>query len=1101
MTRDPFYQQIVERLCGTLDEELFERCAADLLRRIYPTLVPIRGGNDGGMDGACADGQGPAFPLITTTGEDVIGNLRGSLNSYRLNGGTRNLAISATSQKLTPVRRRNLEEAANSFGVTLINVHDQSAFADLLYRSPEWCRELLNLVGDPPLLSALPLTCRPQLDLALIGRDEDLTWLTDTPGDLLVIGQPGAGKTFLLTQLARSDGGLFVRSRDLTQIANALRSQQPNALLIDDAHASGNLIEQLRHLRLELGADFRIIADCWPGAEDVVATQLGISSRAVRRLPRLPRGRILDIIRACGIRGPNDLLHELVRQANGRPGLAVTLCQLCLQEDSTRPVALADALCRDTRVFFEQLVGRQAITVLSCFAVGGIAGMELSQVAEFLRLPIAEVHSIATQLASGGVVEDAGNNRLLVQPEPLRHALVRDTFFNGPARLPIAGLLDLAGETATQTVIGACHRGANVDNHLLTARMSTALQDRTWLEFAFLGDWACRWALQNRPTSLAAIAPAALQWIPRIAIPLLLDQYARDGQKVLRVIADWIASAAPGSDQVVFRRHALLDSILEWTDSSNHPNVAIAAFALALSPGFEYHESNPADRRSFRICRGVVLPDECTRIQQFWPRVRDRLCGIPVVAWKPIMDMIRGWAWPYNLGGSPDAEHRRMLIEFAMQMLRDCAGIAQHHCGFVRWARRIAQLHNTELDVVISEEFLTLFPIQDGILDPAELDRQQTAIRELSERWSLEQPNDVARRIVSFETSLHEIEEDRWPQWTPALCDQIAQQAADPIAWLTALQEAGARVELFAPFLRRVVVRGDPGWQECLSNALNDSVLRPCAVALILTMPNPTAELSERAWASLAGLGELVRSLVHNHCLSVDAVRRFLRHDDSKIAASAAFAIWYATVEHVVPPELYADWRRIIVADGSDVTSDMVRADPDLPFEWLAARIKENNLHLWYHGIAHEVLDSLPLSRRIQLLPYISTDYYGHEHVKHIVGSDLEVFAALVNDAGLKPLHLVPLQDREFNDIWTAKALMALDAGNSADELYHATISSGWHWQNSESAMYQRVAEGFQSLVRHPDHRLQEIGRRGVDCCMRQRAEALRTERIEELCE
>ena len=58
MIRDPFYRQIIDRLDGTVDPELFEQCAADLLREIYPTLVPIRGGADAGMDGAIADALG-----------------------------------------------------------------------------------------------------------------------------------------------------------------------------------------------------------------------------------------------------------------------------------------------------------------------------------------------------------------------------------------------------------------------------------------------------------------------------------------------------------------------------------------------------------------------------------------------------------------------------------------------------------------------------------------------------------------------------------------------------------------------------------------------------------------------------------------------------------------------------------------------------------------------------------------------------------------------------------------------------------------------------------------------------------------------------------
>src|SRR4051794_6645809 len=87
MTRDLFYQQIVARLRGPLDPTAFEACAADLLRPFYPGLSPVRGGSDAGRDGAIPDGDGRAYPLVCTTGEDVIGNLRGSLQSYLDQGG------------------------------------------------------------------------------------------------------------------------------------------------------------------------------------------------------------------------------------------------------------------------------------------------------------------------------------------------------------------------------------------------------------------------------------------------------------------------------------------------------------------------------------------------------------------------------------------------------------------------------------------------------------------------------------------------------------------------------------------------------------------------------------------------------------------------------------------------------------------------------------------------------------------------------------------------------------------------------------------------------------------------------------------------------
>src|SRR5258707_8950643 len=104
---DPFYEEILKVLAGPLDKDRFELCAASLLTREFPTLVPIRGGTDSGMDGVTA-GDGPF--LVCTTGKEVIRNLTGSLKSYLKNGGTHRSLVLATSQELSQTRRQNLQK-------------------------------------------------------------------------------------------------------------------------------------------------------------------------------------------------------------------------------------------------------------------------------------------------------------------------------------------------------------------------------------------------------------------------------------------------------------------------------------------------------------------------------------------------------------------------------------------------------------------------------------------------------------------------------------------------------------------------------------------------------------------------------------------------------------------------------------------------------------------------------------------------------------------------------------------------------------------------------------------------------------------------------
>ena len=145
MIRDPFFLQIKERLAGILDPESFERCAVDLLRTAYPTLVPISGGSDAGMDGAIGDAEGETYPLVSTTSEDVIGNLTNNLKSYIDNGRKRRKVVLATSRNLTPKRMLNLFNRAEQLGFTLINVYDQTAMTYLLYRNTMICTRYANL--------------------------------------------------------------------------------------------------------------------------------------------------------------------------------------------------------------------------------------------------------------------------------------------------------------------------------------------------------------------------------------------------------------------------------------------------------------------------------------------------------------------------------------------------------------------------------------------------------------------------------------------------------------------------------------------------------------------------------------------------------------------------------------------------------------------------------------------------------------------------------------------------------------------------------------------------------------------------------------------
>lgn len=325
---DAHHRAILDALGRRLDPETFEACAVALLSRAWPTLVPVRGGGDDGFDGAVADGHGEPFPLIVTTGERLVSNFARSLDQATSKRWKFTRALFATPRRTTPHSRRKLYDAARTRGVTLNQTCDQDWFAQSLYREPEWCKRLLGVTGRPAALSLFPATHRPLLGDSVLGRKEEMAWLRKQKTDCLLVGEPGAGKTFLLRSLALEGHARFLVDNDRTQIASDLRRLRPAAVIIDDAHVDPDQITRLDQIRSETKAEFRIIATSWPGDAETVRSTLQVGTSQEMRLHRIDADTMVEIIKSFGIHGPDRLLYMIRVQAAGRPGLAATLAHL-----------------------------------------------------------------------------------------------------------------------------------------------------------------------------------------------------------------------------------------------------------------------------------------------------------------------------------------------------------------------------------------------------------------------------------------------------------------------------------------------------------------------------------------------------------------------------------------------------------------------------------------------------------------------------------------------------------------------------------------------------------------------------------------------------
>lgn len=897
MVGDPLYRAIEERLGGRLDPEIFERCVVDLLWEVHPALAPIRGGEDGGMDGVIADSRaGVALPLVVTTARDVPGNLGKSLESYRRNGGTASEVVLATSRPLTARKRRNLRGRARESGFVLRQIHDHADLVGRLYRSPVWRKELLGLTGDPPALSVLPGSARPWRALELVGRDDELDRLRDAGSDVVISGQPGAGKTALLEKLAREGEGLFVVSRDIGRFADAYREQKPPRVFIDDAHLDAvggrdSLLGKLSRLRRELDMKFRIMATTWTGHEGDVRRRLFLSREHILPVGTLERAAMTEIVRGVNPRFTDLLIREILDRSEGRPGLAVALARWAQRGELTDLVSgrlLLGEIGKDLPS------PERTLDALAPFALADKHGMRLPAAAEALRWPESELRHALRPVSGAGIlreVDDRGLHNRFVRVEPggLRVALVERAYF-GPRVLgmPVEPALRQVDDplAGTRTLIQVLRRGGRVPHRLIQERLeelhSSSWSGDLWERYVRTGEEAARWVMEKHPDRAVSVGGAALEVVPDSALDALLNASSEGPPGTddpTPIIENWVRSALPGKDALE-RRIAVIERLVVRNRSTH----------------------GPLGDSGIRCARRIV----------------------------------EEWTGNHLRYGHRPAT-RRAIEQKAPRMLRDVVALADRAPGIVMWAHRQARDGKLEADLPKLKDPLLdrLFPDPRYLWDdPFPTEAIRATASEFAEEWRREDPAAVARRMMYYERQ-RKLAGHMYPDVLGQVPDALAQRVAEPLTWLEAFADLEAPASWVQPLLEAAVTvapaSGAP-WRIVAPEARYDLLCTRLAPSL----PRLSETAAEHVLEAVRSVVATRHDLVPWSDLSRVWQRLLLRDSNPRVRAAAATALWRAHRGHR-PSGALGELLANAVVESSDpaLLRELLSADPRTACAWV----------------------------------------------------------------------------------------------------------------------------------------------------------------------
>lgn len=1112
---DPHHRAIIEGLNDTLDREVFEACAVELVGQDGWSVVHVRGGKDSGFDGAVAGGDGEPFPLIVTTSKDQADqrrNIKQSLDQARRDGLRSDRAIFAMSRRLTPHVRGKLFEFSRELGVVLVQAYDQDWFAYRLYRNPHWCTRLLGLSGRPRALSSFPKTSRPVVGDQVFGRETDLQWLMSRKGDCLLVGGPGSGKTFLLRSLVLQGQALFLVDGDLEQIANDLRELQPSAVIIDDAHAYPDLIESFAQIRRQVGADeARIIATSWPSDAKGIRQKLQLGDRDARELSLIDANTMVEIIKSFGITGPTELTALIRQQADGRPGLAATLAHLCLKGDLWQ-VASGEALVGELASQLNSTLKIDVKLLLAPFALGGDAGLHKHDVAQVLGMSPLDMSQRLAQMADAGVLREsrkvALKDVLTVEPAPMRWALVRDVFFGGLASLDYTPYFEIVEDRleALRTLIGAYARGASIPD--LISRLEESGSQSLWSEFASLGSAETDYVISNHPDLIPEIVKSGLLYFPETMIPKLLDSVRNEGyesavqpEESIRELEDWAMRVDPAKCDVLTRRRILAQAIDQWHQGTNNAHAAIRALCIALTPKFDYTSFDPGAGRTLTVYSGI-LPEPILRgITELWPLVMKIIRESAKGAWNDLQELLCEWHF-----GDPNlhiaANIQAMMREFAKRMLGDLADGTRHHPGIQHRLQALANRVGCRVELVLDPDFEDLYPTAPTL----RLDEYTQRADTIAGRWanrSVEELSNLLARVQSQarQASIHpEIGQAR------IVCERLAQKSPDPIGVVETFMRHDLPRELVEPFLRRAVSENSPGCASFLRRCLVRDEYEAVAVSVIVTHPVPPAELISELVARAGKWPDIIETWCLRGEVPEATLGEMLHAEDFHVALAAAIGHWCAEPQGSIDVRHSSSWRQAILRTVKEEMAkyshyhwlgEILSKDGDLAADWLVAGLGQDRplFHVKSEEIAGKATEALDLQQRRRVLWALPCDmvWIPHRIIERVVGEDLDLYRELLESADHVKYHLSPLVGQP-DQTWAAKAVLAVNAGHTVDVVVMAAdIVQKVRW-GAESGIWADSRQAFQELLdaNESDHVMIRIARRGVEI-MGQREEAALT--------
>ncbi|MEO1618907.1 MAG: SMEK domain-containing protein [Planctomycetota bacterium] len=954
------------------------------------------------------------------------------------------------------------------------------------------------------LISQREFTClsktvddaRASAGTTLFERETCVGEILKAKEDCLVTGQPGVGKTAVLSVVLSRSDGWFVKSGNRAELTSELKRVDPMIVAVEDAHGQTELLRTLRSLRQEHSLGFRIVCDCWPMQVDDLRAELHLTAESIHVLGPISNKAVIQMAKDRGISGPDRFFHHLVRQSMGFPGRAAMLLQCCESGDQAdiQDFFTGESMARWIKRFVLRNSDRESLDVLACLSLGRERGMSLSFVSEYLELSIRRVETIVAGFSASGLIEQSNWGGLVVHPYAIRPILIRDYFFSVPRRsLEFFVKRWQTTSTVAMAAVDAYCVGAKVPIHELFELADRADSHEVWDRLAAAEDDLADMVLDRRPDVFDGSWHTFLDRTPERSIELLIQRkppprapHNNQPEADCQAVESWAKRGYP-EEKAVPRRRIVLDAISNQLSHGTSAEQAYRFLPCALSPEYRNTGQSAEDFDTFMLWSGLLPTSDLKELHSFWDHVRDLLMRYPPSDWTGIVDAMKEWLWPSVSGSVNDAQREQLRLS-AQTVLPLLAELCKSEPAAVTEVRRLAEYHRVAIEVEVPVEYATLFPSEPVYERSSDshktflTDCYERAV-ELGVKWSRLPPAEVMEIVRCYELCAKRLGQS-YPNFCDVVAMTIARESEQVGGWIDAAFDADVDSIVVLKFLLEAVHRTEPDCEQRLERALTSDKYQGDSICLLLAeIPNLPERLVNQAimlappYAQVLFVSALRNEISPTHYLDL------LNHEDEKLRGMIASGIWGQANSAPEKADIYDPWLKAIImnCNREHVLIEVFAAEPMVKQRWIEHWSKNVESPFRSHR-EHEVVEAackdVPVEDRSRLVANVHEEASLRDLlIKHLVGDNTDVFAALLKLENLGEAKLHPLR-RMPDQTWERFAAEALDAGFSESDIARA---SGLGWESEYDTVedrYRCEIEAWDRIIAQQTGVIQRIARR-----------------------